>query len=115
MQEIKMTDKQAEDLLLLLKDLIEPIDGMIKDGDSGNVKIQSLDGSSVFFLDYKYSLRKKTFNFRESQYNNYSLVRINLTSNDAFHKNADGERIYGNRINIFSENEYYAKADGELI
>lgn len=40
----------------------------------------------------------------------YTLLRINL--NNSFHKNADGTKIFGNRINIFSEAEYYAKGDG---
>ncbi|ERK57701.1 hypothetical protein HMPREF1983_01026 [Gemella bergeri ATCC 700627] len=75
----------------------------------GDILIQSTNGDK-FILSYKYSLRNKVFNFRETKYN-YTLFRVNL--NNSFHKNANGEKIKGNRINIFSEQEYLDKNDGQ--
>ena len=37
----------------------------------------------------------------------HTLFRVHLSN--GFHKNADGEKVFGNRINIFSEEEFYAK------
>ncbi|EHY97973.1 hypothetical protein SPAR2_0900 [Streptococcus pneumoniae GA02270] len=59
-------------------------------------------------MNYFYSTTSKVFHLRETQHN-YTLLRINL--NNKFHKNANGEKVWGNRVNIFSEEEYYQKGD----
>lgn len=108
--ELYLTDKEAQDLLSILKVIFEKHNKTIKEDErtSGDIKIQSTTGEK-FILSYKYSLRSKVFNFREVRYN-HTLFRINLNNN--FHKNADGEIVRGNRINIFSEQEYIDKNDG---
>lgn len=111
MKEILMTDNQAQEMLSILKKLVEPVTGILEYGDEGCIEIFSEDNDLKFLLDYKYDVRKKVFNFRETKYNNYSLLRINLSN--TFHKNSDGERVSGNRINVFSEKEYYDKGDGK--
>lgn len=108
--ELYLTDKEAQDLLSILKVIFEKHNKIIKEDEhtSGDIKIQSTTGEK-FILSYKYSLRSKVFNFREVRYN-HTLFRININNN--FHKNADGEIVRGNRINIFSEQEYIDKNDG---
>ena len=44
---------------------------------------------------------------------NHTLLRLNICDDNNFHKNANGERIYGNRINVFSTDEYEQKNDGQ--
>lgn len=111
--ELYLTDKEAQDLLSILKVIFEKHNKTIKEDEhtSGDIKIQSTTGEK-FILSYKYSLRSKVFNFREVRYN-HTLFRINLNNN--FHKNADGEIVRGNRINIFSEQEYIDKNEDTLI
>lgn len=53
-------------------------------------------------IDYLCILEKET---------NTNLVRINIDPN-GFHKNSNGETIYGNRILIFSYEEWVNKSDG---
>lgn len=111
MKELLMTDSEAERLINMIKTVIEPVSGVLEYGDEGSIQISNSDESYIFYLDYKYEKRKKVFNFRETKYNNYCLLRINLS--DGFHRNSDGIKVTGNRINIFSEEEYYYKADGK--
>ncbi|XJS11177.1 DUF6978 family protein [Aerococcaceae bacterium WGS1372] len=108
MKEIRINDNEAERLTFMLKHIIEDVEGTLNYGDKGEINIKG-SGNYPFVLSYYYDINKKSFNFRETKYN-YSLIRINI--NKGFHKNADGEKVEGNRINIFSEEEYYAKADG---
>lgn len=108
MKEILINDEEAQQLIKMLKSVIENVNGTLKYGDTGAINLISNDGYH-FQINYYYSARKKNFNFRELKHN-YSLIRINLDNN--FHKNADGTKIAGNRINIFSEKEYYQKGDG---
>lgn len=109
MKELYLTDSEAEQLLFMLKKLITNETKTLEYNDSGSLEIKG-SGDITFKLDYRYTKRKKSFNFRETTYN-YSLARVNI-GND-FHKNADGEKIHGNRINVFSTDEYYKKADGK--
>ena len=90
--ELYLTDKEAQDLLSILKVIFEKHNKTIKEEEhtSGDIKIQSTTGEK-FILSYKYSLRSKVFNFREVRYN-HTLFRININNN--FHKNADGEIVY---------------------
>ena len=100
--ELQLTDAEAEKLLNMLKIIIENHKNTIKENENtqGDILISS-SSKEKFILSYKYSLRSKVFNLRET----------NLNSN--FHKNADGSKVYGNRINIFSEQEFYDKNDGQ--
>lgn len=45
-------------------------------------------------------------------YTKHTLIRLNVCNDNTFHKNASGEKIYGNRVNIFSSEEYNLKNDG---
>ncbi|MGX7096392.1 DUF6978 family protein [Gemella bergeri] len=109
--ELYLTDEEAQSLLKMMKFVFERHNKTIRENEktNGNILIQSSTGEE-FVLSYKYSHRNKVFNFRETKYN-YTLFRINL--NNSFHKNANGEKIHGNRINIFSEQEYIDKKDGQ--
>lgn len=108
MKELLITDEEAHRLITVLKHIVEDHHGSLHENSTGEILIKGPD-SCTFILNYRFSARKKTFNFRENNFN-YNLFRINL--NNSFHKNANGEKIKGNRINIFSSEEYYSKADG---
>lgn len=108
--ELLLTDAEAEHLTRKLKELIKKYNIDLSAQPKGILKIRSNDGKDDFLLNYFYSSTKKVVNFRHAE-TNYTLVRINLSSN--FHKNADGTKIQGNRINIFSEDEFYEKNDGQ--
>lgn len=108
MKDLQITDQEAQRLTLMMKRIIENHDIILAEGAIGEIFIVG-SGNYEFKLNYRYTKRKKVFNFREAKYD-YNLIRINL--NDSFHKNADGQKIWGNRINIFSTQEYFQKADG---
>ncbi|MBS4762148.1 hypothetical protein KG089_05365 [Carnobacteriaceae bacterium zg-ZUI252] len=109
--ELFLTDKEAERLIKMLKKAVEKYNIIIKLGDTGTLTFCGLGGekNGIFKMHYKFTKNNKVFHFMECQYN-YTLFRVNL--NNAFHKNADGSKVFGNRINIFSEKEFYEKQDG---
>lgn len=107
MKELLLTDQQAKDLIEIIKTIAKQHNVTLSSKSSGEIDIVG-ERNTRFILNYFYSENNEVFNFRETDHN-YTLIRINL--NNKFHKNADGEKIYGNRINIFSEEEYFQKAD----
>lgn len=111
MNELKLTDQEAQKLIDLIKHLIKNYSNHLNtltNEDRGTIKIKSKDNKYTFSLDYIFALNNNHLNFRDNR-TNYTLVRINL--DDKFHKNSDGI-VKGNRIEIFSETEYIAKNDG---
>ena len=108
MKELELTDEEAHRLIVMLKRVVEEHTGILSEDAAGEILIHG-SGNLEFKLNYRFSKRKTTFNFREKKYN-YNLLRINL--GNSFHKNADGEKVFGNRINIFSTEEYFLKGDG---
>lgn len=108
--ELALTDTEAQSLIELLKNIVKRhVDTLIYPA-KGTISIKSFaDNQRSFKLMYYFTETKKTFQFLDET-TNLTLFRINL--NNGFHKNANGERIYGNRINVFSETEYYLKDDG---
>lgn len=108
MRELQISDDEAQRLILMLKRVLKEHNQSLHEGASGEILITG-SGNLKFVLNYRYTERKKSFNIRETKYN-YNLLRINL--NNSFHKNADNEKVIGNRINIFSTNEYHLKNDG---
>ena len=106
--EIKLTDEEAQRLLLLSKEILEQHNIKLEEKCKGDIVISSSKEKSQFILNYFIRPGKSTLNFRESQYN-LCLLRINL--NDGFHKNSNKQIIRGNRINVFSEKEYKSKND----
>lgn len=102
-----LTDSDADFLIKLLKAVASRHNQTLTDRSSGDIQIVGKNDRR-FILNYFYSESNKVFHLRETEHN-YTLIRINL--NNKFHKNANGEKIWGNRINVFSETEYYDKAD----
>lgn len=108
MKELQISEDEANNLIFLLKRVIEEHNGELNEGSVGEIYIIG-SGDYTFTLNYRFSRRKTSFNLRENKYN-YNLLRINL--NNGFHKNANGEKVFGNRINVFSTEEYILKKDG---
>ena len=106
--ELLINDDEAKRLITLIKYVFNKHNKVLGENSQGEVKLIG-SGNESFILNYRYTQRSKVIHLRESKYN-YTLLRINL--NNSFHKNSDGNKIFGNRINIFSEEEYYAKGDG---
>ena len=106
--ELKLTDKEAKDLLFLSKEILERYNIKLEENCKGEINITSPKVPTKFILNYFIRPGKATLNFRETQYNT-CLLRINL--NDGFHKNSNNDIVRGNRINIFSEKEYKNKND----
>lgn len=102
-----MTDLEARRLITLLKSVVARHNKTLTERSNGEINLVGSENRK-FILNYFYSANSKVFHLREAEHN-YTLVRINL--NNKFHKNANGDKIWGNRINIFSEEEYYQKAD----
>lgn len=107
MKELFLTDSEARRLIKIIKTIARKHNKTLTDKSSGMIDIVGANDTR-FILNYFYSTTSKVFHLRETQHN-YTLIRINL--NNKFHKNASGEKIWGNRINIFSEEEYYQKGD----
>ncbi|HEO6601069.1 TPA: hypothetical protein VBA44_001913 [Streptococcus agalactiae] len=107
MRELLLTDSEAQHLIKILKTIAQTHNVTITNNSKGEIDIVGKNDTR-FKLNYFYSENNKVFNFRESKHN-YTLLRINL--NNKFHKNANGDRVRGNRINVFSEEEYYLKND----
>ena len=96
--ELKLTDKEANDLLFLSKEILERYNIKLEENCKGEINITSPKVPTKFILNYFIRPGKATLNFRETQYNT-CLLRINL--NDGFHKNSNNDIVRGNRINIF--------------
>ncbi len=108
MKQLLMDDSEANRLIKSIKMVLKKHNKTLIDNVRDQITLQG-PGDTKFILNYHFQEHKKIIHLRETKYN-YTLLRINL--NNSFHKNADGEKIYGNRINIFSEAEFKAKADG---
>lgn len=104
--ELLLTDKQADYLIHTFKTTLKYHNIQLEDGQRGAIPLKSFKEKHDFTLIYFYSKSKKVIHFMDDE-TKHTLLRINI--NRGFHKNADGTKIYGNRINIFSEEEAYAK------
>lgn len=109
MRELLIDDNQANELIKLMKRVLEKHNKTLLNNARGEIVLIG-DNQEKFILNYFYSHHSKVIHLREGK-NNYTLLRINL--NNKFHKNANREIIQGNRINVFSEEEYYEKGDGK--
>lgn len=107
MKKLLINDDQAYQLIKMIKTIAKNHNVVITNNSKGEIDIVGINNTR-FILNYFYSDNSKVFHLRETEHN-YTLLRINL--NNKFHKNANGERVWGNRINIFSEKEYYLKGD----
>lgn len=105
-----LTNEEADQLIKIIKSIIEKHIGVIKYPSEGKIDIRSFeDDQREFQLIYRFMHEEYiVYQFHDVR-TGHSLLRINL--NKGFHKNADGEKIKGHRINLFSEEEYYLKND----
>jgi hypothetical protein len=106
---LALTDKQAHQLINLAKIVIKKCKIDPEISPVGKISIGSKNNKYKFNLDYTYKLNDIHLNFRDAK-TNLTLVRINLDSK--FHRNANNEKIEGNRVELFSTEEYDQKGDG---
>lgn len=107
--QLMLTDKEAQELIDLLKATVTSCNKHLNYGDKGSVSVESHDADMhPFKIEYMYALDDIHIQFYDC-ITNHTLVRINLDSR--FHNNSDG-KVRGHRVEIFSEEEFVAKADG---
>lgn len=112
MSSLLLTQKEADELIKLFKELVESYSATLVEGSRGTIPIRSNVTGRRFRLDYYYAKQNVHINFNDIK-TNLSLVRLNL--NNSFHKNSNGERVRGNRVNLFSEKEYLSRDDGQYM
>lgn len=110
--EIKLTDEEAKYLIELLKFVFKQYKVDLRPGNKGDVLLTTEEEYEFILHYYTPSHRgdRLSLHLRERE-TNTNLVRINIDPN-GFHKNSNGETIYGNRILIFSFEEWVNKSDG---
>lgn len=109
--ELSLTNTEAEYLISLVKNIVKRHVTTITYPSRGNILIKSFsEEQRTFRLMYYITETKTTYQFLDET-SKLTLFRVNL--NKGFHKNANGERIFGNRINVFSEEEFLEKNDGQ--
>lgn len=111
MKRLQLTDDEAQELIGMLKEILDKkrID-ILNLPCRGSLTINSSINNKEFKLFYFININKINLQFMECEHN-YTLIRVNL--DDSFHRNANGEKIEGNRVNIFSEQEFIDKGDGQ--
>lgn len=108
--ELQLTQQEANQLILELKELTRRVSKTLDNGAKGNIPVISKNDNRKFKIAYFYSQSNIHINFFDVK-TGLSLIRLNL--NHSFHRNADGTKVSGNRVNIFSEQEYKLKNDGK--
>lgn len=109
--ELILTNIEAEYLISLVKNIVKKHVTTISYPSKGDILIKSFsEDQRVFRLTYYITETRTTYQFLDET-SKHTLFRVNL--NRGFHKNANGERIFGNRINVFSEEEFLDKNDGQ--
>ena len=75
--ELQLTQQEANQLILELKELTKKINGTIEEGAKGTIPIKSKNDNRKFKIAYFYSLNNIHINFYDVK-TGLSLVRINL-------------------------------------
>lgn len=96
--ELQLTQQEANQLILELKELTRRVNKTLDDGTKGNIPVISKNDNRKFKIAYFYSHSNIHINFFDVK-TGLSLIRLNL--NHSFHRNADGTKVSGNRVNIF--------------
>lgn len=112
MNPLDLSDREAWNLIKLLKMVLKKYHIDLKPGNKGNVLLKA-NQQYEFILSYftpKNRDDKISIHLREKE-TNLNLIRLNIDP-IGFHKNADGEKIMGNRLMIFSSEEFLHKNDG---
>lgn len=96
-----------------MKSILKKHNINFQNNPSGSIRIETIDKRKLTLhynisknVEGKYSIHLM------DNYTKHTLLRLNVNNDHTFHKNASGERIYGNRVLIFSSEEYYLKNDG---
>lgn len=113
MDEITLTDEEANHLITFLKMFIRKYDVNLGPGNKETLQLIDADDTYEFLLSYftpKYRNDKISIHLREKD-SNMNLIRVNIDPR-SFHSNSNGEKIYGDRIMVFSSNEFKSKKDG---
>lgn len=108
-----LSEEKAMELIYAIKHIIKEHRIDVNSSNSGTINLKTF-GDRELAIDYNISLNvpgKYSINLRDCK-TPYTLLRLNICDDKNFHKNANGERIYGNRISIFSSDEFKEKNDG---
>lgn len=113
MNNINLTDEEANYLIRILKMFLKKYNVNLNPGNKETLQLHSENHTYEFLLDYytpKHRDDKISIHLREKN-SNINLVRINI-DDTSFHSNSDGEKVVGNRILVFSNEELKGKKDG---
>lgn len=108
-----LSDEKARQLVEVLKHIVKRHVLDLNNNFKGTIDLKSFEKHELT-IHYNISENipnKYTIHLLDRA-TTHTLIRINIGKENNFHKNADGERIYGDRINIFSTEEYENKNDG---
>ncbi|MCU5745870.1 hypothetical protein N9R04_03925 [Staphylococcus sp. SQ8-PEA] len=86
--DLKLTDKEANDLIFLSKEILEQYNIKLEENCEGEINITSPKVPIKFILNYFIKPGKVILNFRETQYNT-CLLRINIFSVEEYKKKND--------------------------
>lgn len=109
-----LSDEKAQELIMTLKYIVKKHFIDFNKSNTGIINVKGF-GDHELAIHYHVSsniLNKYSIHLMDCK-TNHTLLRLNICDDNNFHKNANGERIYGNRINVFSTDEYKQKNDGQ--
>lgn len=109
-----LSDEKAHELITALKYIVKKHNVDFNTSNKGIINIKGFENHELA-IHYNISLNilnKYSIHLMDRK-TNHTLLRLNICDDNNFHKNANGERIYGNRIAIFSTEEYEQKNDGQ--
>jgi hypothetical protein len=110
---LRLSDQQAQELIKVLKEILKKHNVNFQTNPRGSIKLETIDERRLTLhynisqnIEGKYSIHLM------DNLTKHTLIRLNVQNDNTFHKNANGERVYGNRVLVFSSEEYYLKKDG---
>jgi len=111
---VLLSDEKAHELITVLKHIVKKHFIDFNKSNKGIISVKGFENHELA-IHYYVSLNisnKYSIHLMDCK-TNYTLLRLNICDENNFHKNANGERVYGNRISIFSTDEYEQKNDGQ--
>lgn len=109
-----LSDRKAHELIKALKHIVKSHIIDLSQSNKGKIKLKDFKEHDLI-IHYNISLNvpgKYTIHLMDCN-TTHTLLRLNVCNDKSFHKNANGERIYGSRLNVFSMEEYKQKNDGQ--
>lgn len=108
-----LSDEKAQELIYILKHIVKKHRINFNNSYRGKINIKSFENHELaIFYNVSENIPDKYSIHMMDCKTTHTLLRLNICDDNNFHKNANGDKIYGNRINIFSSEEYKQKNDG---